>query len=442
MKKFNPKKHLILPAIALTSLSISALTLAGAPPTPANAGLTQAIQQVGNKIVAVSFAGMTAASNAMYQFDQNLADTLLANSAWNTINQNGSSTTALTNQYIQNSFSSLPNSILSTKPGLLNTAQIKKQNKEKQNIIQDLTLGVPASDTLYSNDPLVVMSQFENGGGLNIKYLNTNKKFTIGPPPMNDDNYFNIASITAPTSYTTDQLAAANTYMKYLTQSYTDPADSLDMLKLSSYLNNLTKQDGKSVAQQKYQTLMSINKSDAYQSYQLAIRSNMAQKSVAIDNFEHLIAERTPSKVNVSGIKDNQGKTVSNPSPLQVKAYQANHRINDPAWIKSLQSQSSTTLQREIAVELAEMLQQNHQAHLDRERMMATLSASELQASTANNMLLQTKAHDVNQMIGQLVSPSDDDDSDSNNQNSNNTANPAQQPNAPQVPNKPKSKKH
>jgi intracellular multiplication protein IcmX len=440
MKKFNPKKNIILPALAITTLGLSSLSLADTPPTPANAGLTQAIQKVGDKIVAVSFAGMTALSNAMYQFDKNLADSLLANSDASAIKKSALPTAALTNQYIQNNFSNIPNSILSTSSGMLNTDKIKSQKQEQQQMIENLTLGVPGSDTLYSNDPLVIMAQFETGSGLNMNYYNTNKKFTIGPPPVNHDNYFNIASIISPTTYTSDDLAAANTYMKYLTQSYIDPTAALDMTTLSSYLNNLSKQSGKSVAEQKYETLMKINQSDVYQSYQLSMRSNMAQKSVAIDNYENLIAERTPSKVNVSGIYDSQGHQISNPSPLQVKSYQANRRMNDPAWIKSLQSQSSTTLQREIAVELAQTIQQNHQAHLDRERLIATLSAMELQGSAAGSMMLQTKAQGVNKLIDGLGQSSDDSSSGSNDKNNNNASNQAQQ-NGPQVPNKPSHKK-
>ena len=78
-------------------------------------------------------------------------------------------------------------------------------------------------------------------------------------------------------------------------------------------------------------------------------------------------------------------------SPLQVEAYQANHRIQDSKWYQSVQNASPADVQRNILIVLAEIEHQNYEAHLDRERLLAAITASNLQTNIGaiSNVLTQ-----------------------------------------------------
>lgn len=417
-----PKKHIILPVVAAASISIAPFALANMSPIlPSNNNnsgttnavkkgdkeitnaikggdttITKAIKEVGDKVVALGFAGMTAFDQAMYQFDQNLLKSYNANTAGTIVNQNAANSATATNAYVKKSFQNIPNSFLSTAEDAIGASKIEKEIKNENSLINNLTLGVPASDTLYINQPTVIAAGYGSYSPAISHYYHSDVKYTVGPPKINDNNYFSIASILAPSAYSNKQLSAANTYLTYLSQSYQNPASKLKLSNLKNYINTL-KPDEQSSA------LYNFVSSAAYKKYQLALRSYMANKSIAINNFEHLIAERTPSKKKVAGIYNSKGQEISNPSPMQVEQYQANHRIDNPAWIQSLQKMSSANLQRQIAVELAQVIKQNQQAHQDRERMLATLSAMQLEADQAEHMTLVTSSEKVNEDIASLT---------------------------------------
>ncbi len=416
MKRSNPKKKVILSIIAIAGLALSSITLAGtaasskvsftaSPPTNGggsdNSCFIAAIKTVGNKMVALAFSGATVIDNAIFQYDPNLLTILNANTAATTISAaKAKSAGTATNAFVQDQFQSIPNQILPTNEGMMNAKIIQDQRNKQSKVISSLTTDVPASDTLYSNNPLVIQSQYTNGSN-----------YYIGPPNINDDSYFNFSTLFSPKAYTTDEQTAVNDYIQYLTQSYNTPSTALNLSILESDLNAMKPKD-------QYNTLYNIISGQsklgaAYQQYQLAMRSNMASESIALSNLNYLIAERAPSKTKVSGIADSQGKAISKPSSLQVKAYQANNRIDNPDWIKGLQKQSSATLQRETVVLLAQIAHQNYQAHLDRERIIASLSAMELQGNAANQILLITKAQAVNTAIGELGKSNASSDSSS-----------------------------
>ncbi len=404
--KNNAKKFIFLPVLAAASLGMSTLALADngtnnnttyAAPTPGGnpvetAAIISAIKDIGNKMVALGFAGMSAFDQAMYQYDKNLLNTLNANTAGLTVAQNTPTAGTQTNNYIQQSFQAIPNGMLSTAEGAINASKVTNEIKAQNALVNNLTLGVPASDSLYINNPLAMVGAYNTTYALQ-NFYNSSTAYTVGPTTINDDSYFNISSITSPNAYTSTQQTAANTYMAYLTQSYNSAAGSLDLADLKSYLNSLP-------APSQPQALYNFVSSSQYQNYQLTMRSMMANKSIAINNFESLIAERTPSKTAVQGITTPDGQTtIAKPSPLQVEQYQALHRVDNPAWIESLQNQSSTTLQREIAVELAQIIKQNYQAHLDREHILTTMSALQLSSSQASTMAMNTLAQQVNDEI-------------------------------------------
>lgn len=410
--KNNAKKFIFLPVLAAASLGMSTLALADngtnnnnnttyAAPTPPgdNSGevteIIDAIKDIGNKMVGLGFAGMSAFDQAMYQYDQNLLNTLNANTAGLTVAQNTPTAGTQTNTYIQQNFQNIPNGMLSTAEGAINASSVTSEIQAQNALVNNLTLGVPASDSLYINNPLAMVGAYNASYALQ-NFYNSSTAYTVGPTTINDDSYFNIASITAPDAYTSTQQTAANTYIAYLTQSYNNAAGVLDLADLKSYLNSLP-------APSQPQALYNFVSSSQYQNYQLTMRSMMANKSIAINNFESLIAERTPSKTAVQGITTPDGQTtISKPSPLQVEQYQALHRVDNPTWIESLQNQSSTTLQREIAVELAQIIKQNYQAHLDNEHILTTMSALQLSSSQGSSMALNTLAQQVNDKIKNL----------------------------------------
>jgi hypothetical protein len=134
------------------------------------------------------------------------------------------------------------------------------------------------------------------------------------------------------------------------------------------------------------------------------MRSILAIRSMSINILNQLIAERTPmpglasaagfNEKNLKSLTPNEQEEFKNgksASPLQVEAYQANHRIQDPKWYQSVQNASPADVQRNILITLAEIEHQNYEAHLDRERILAALTASNLMSNmgTINTVLDQ-----------------------------------------------------
>jgi len=420
-KQFTFKKRFLLTVFATTGLGLSTLACANGNQSGSGIGgnhlnsmasltnsgnntessfnhfaekISHTIDQQTNKVVALGFAGMSAFYQAMYQFDQNLANSATTNVASSVVDENTPSDEDKTNEFIKTYFQNFPNAMLSTSPTMLNASEIQSQITEQNQLLNQLTTGTPASDTLYSNDPQVIQAQYTLG-----------TDYYIGPPKTNNDNSFNIAAILSPTAYTTTDLEKNGTvsnFMAFLTESYKNPADNLHLQQLQSYISSLN------TPESQYNALYNFIVSPGYQQYQLAMRHSMLMQSIGVNNFEFFTTERTPSTEAVSGITDSKGNAISHPSPLQVEAYRANHRIDDPTWIQSLQNKSSTSLLREIAIEQAEIIRQNHQAHLDRERLIATMSALELQSAANSNTTLQIQAQKLNQSIDGMSNNSND----------------------------------
>lgn len=388
MKK---SKKIILPVIAMTSIALSSLAFANTTSphrntlsggininTSSSGSIVAAINNVGKNMVAVGYAGLQAFDNAMYQVDVNLLGTLATSRAGSTItSQVSKNAEVATADFIKNRFQILPNQILDIngEGGKKIAAEIKNQAQ----LTKTMKLDIPASDTLYSNDPLVT------------------QRGAPGKPKENDDNYFSISSVLAPTTYTTAQKKAALYYMRYLTKSY-DNNSPKNQINLEGLLTKQTSNATKATI------LKAIHNGtgalgEAYKTYQLALRSDMAMKSIGVNSFNRMIAERTPSTKTVPGIKDRNGKVITHPSPLQIQNYIANHRIDNPAWIKGLQSKSSTALLRELVIMQARTLQQNNQAHLDNEHLIALLAAQQLQSSNGNQIFLGMKIKALNTAI-------------------------------------------
>lgn len=376
-----------------------------------NSDVKMAIQDLGNKIVALSFSGMTSFNQAMYQFDQNLVQSEQADQASYVAQQAMLAQKSPLDTFVGEVLQNFSNAFASTSFLAKNAQNIQSAIQAQNALINNLTIGVPASDTLYINEPSILSASYSSFSPILNKYYNSTENYSLGPVKLNRDNYFTVDSVIIPEAYTEGQLAGANAYMDYLTERYRNPAKMFDIAGLKSYIGSLR-------SEQAGAALYSFLTSTEYQQYQLAVRSLTAVRSVGIGNFEHLIAERTPSAKPIGGVMDSTGKPVTHPSVLQAESYRARFRVQDGKWVQSLQQMSSASLQREIAVELATVIQQNHQAHLDSERILATLSSMQLQQSNSLEMGLSDLVHAVNQKIaglnGESAQPAENDNASPN----------------------------
>lgn len=316
-----------------------------------------------------------------YQLDKNLDLALQAdvekNNALQTVKNNAGTNTQ--NQ-ISGTLLQFPEQVINASQ--LNDAQMAATIKNRKNLIPNLTTAIPASDTLYltdAEDPLA----------------NT---YGVAKPDSLYDNYFNFDSLFAPSAYNSDQQQAATTYLQYLTKPYQSLTDNIHFSELKDNLNKLS-------AEKRADKLKSFLNNPAYQKFQLAVRSLIATKSLAIDNFNTLLNERVPVKGLGAkvGMPDDPHLPKGYASPLQVENYIANQRINSPDWFKQMKTASPAVVAREQVLILAEIESQLERNHLDNERLLATLSLMALQGTKNSEMELQTNtAADLNKLIDQI----------------------------------------
>lgn len=204
-----------------------------------------------------------------------------------------------------------------------------------------------------------------------------NSLWVSQPTSLNNDN-FDFASLITPAGYSQTQESGAKLFVRYAAQSTQN---------LTSGLTNLTKLDGNPAL------LIALKKDPIYQQFTLTMRTLLAIRSISINSLNQLVAERIPmpglaaaagfnTKDKATLTSDEQTELKANTaSALQVQAYQANHRVQDPKWYNSVQNASPADVQRNILIVLAEIEQQNYEAHLDREHLLAAITASNLQGS-------------------------------------------------------------
>jgi hypothetical protein len=390
------------------ALSMSAFA-AGSIPTPNAPSLAQInmiqqlkalntnVQVVGNRMQSIAEANAKSQNSGTP--DQSILKSMIANPAVaKNKDANNESINELTNTDIKNQMQSFPENLVQTGSGLINSDQIQKDLQDDANTQNDLTSKVVASDSIYSNDPTVL--------ALVPEYKNQLPARGLTPPKAADlqDNYFNFGSLIQPTVYepNTDQGTAAQMFITYLTKSYNKPSD---VIKFDSFQQKLAESQD---ATDKISLYMQLLNDKNYRNYQLSARSSTAARSVAINNFEKIIAERTPIKDlgTKAGLKDKDGKPIADASPLQVESYLANRRVDNPAWYAHVSAASPANVQRETLIVLAEIEAQNFQAHMDRERMLATLSAQSALGSAMSAQMLASQAQNLNQDIDKFTVPS------------------------------------
>ncbi len=324
--------------------------------------------------------------------------------------------------------------LLSTGSNVTNGKNIADiQNSYKQAAVtQSLTSGILASDSIYSNDPTVQMISISGDNLSKLQSIAPERKSIGLPKDPNElhNDYFNFSTLIQPLSYTTPpakdingnpipvtplcdgipgSACAPNMFVKYVTKDYLYASNPLQKA-YDNFNNKLNNAKGSSNPQQAmFNLYYQFIKNPLYQQYALATRSQTAANSVAQGNFQKMITERTPTiqvpkNINIMVpvkcsaqeaqlnkcqlgdiMKDKNGNPImqrtTTTSPLALQHYQATHRISDPMWYTNIKSASSAALQRETLVVLAEIEAQNFQAHLDRERLLATMSTQMAQSA-------------------------------------------------------------
>lgn len=393
-----------------SALLLSTSIFAGGPvPSPAELETVQQlkalntnVQVVGNRMQAIAEANAKSQHSTVP--DANILQSMLANPAVaKHSGANDTNLTTATNTDIADQLKLLPENMVQTGSGLQNSDQIESDLQDNANTIANLTQNLTASDSIYSNDPTVL--------SLTPMAVMSNQlpKRGLTQPKSDElhDNYFNFNSLIQPSVYDTDQATAANTYLQFLTKSYQHPSDMIDA---NAFRQKLAEAKN---GQDKLSLYIQLLNDKNYRKYQLEARSNEAVRSIAVNNFQKMITERTPIK-NLgaqAGLKDNDGKTIADASPLQVQDYLANHRVSDPKWYAHVQAESSANVQRETLVVLAEIEAQNYQAHLDRERLLATISAQAAQTSELSEQSIAINAQNVNKDIANFTIPSEQQES-------------------------------
>ena len=400
MKK-NIRNILKYTAMSTCFLS-SGLALADSP-SPDTAVISQLkalnnnVQVVGNRIQAIAEAKTKA--NANIDTDNNIQQSMTINPAYlSGQNANDAYANQLTENDIQNQLMPISDKLLSTQSGMIDADSISKRLMAYMSQQANLTLNLPGSDTVYSNDPTVIAQA--------SLYADQLPDRGIGPLKSSElrDYYFNFSSLIQPMVYqeNTDQATAANTFVSFLMSSYKNPSDDLNTNAFQQELNNSKD------ANDRVSLYAQLLNNDNYRKFQLMTRSLIASRSVAVNDFQQLIAERTAIKGlgKQAGMKDTHGNTVNDASPLQVESYIANRRINDPHWYAHVQTESTANVQRETLIVLSEIESQMFQAHLDHERLLATVASQSALSNSMATQAVSQKVSQVNQDIAKFTLPS------------------------------------
>lgn len=251
----------------------------------------------------------------------------------------------------------------------------------------------------YSLNTLINGSDYSNHATLyidpswltknRIEFTSDNQLNSVKKPTTFHDDYLNFSTLFSPIAYDTQEAESARKYILFSAQTTKNLAADLK-------LNTLFPKSLSEAQQKNFITAFTRLKNDpGYQKYMMMINNLIAIRSISLDNLEHLISERTPIK----GLGKAAGKKTDSASPLEVEAYQANHRIENPDWYKTIRNDSPATVQRTIAIELAEIEHQNYQAHLDREQILSALIAANLNSNNAAGEQLKLAAMAANSSI-------------------------------------------
>lgn len=438
------KKTLLATTIAASTIALSAAAFAANGnninpinpsnptnnPTNNNAATVKAIgklsaeiRALANEVRAISMASVKTMNDALHQINKNLPVLQTVNgqnSNFNTyVHQQTMHKTTGNLKYTLQQF---PDETLTYSYPTNDVQKVAENIKKRANLSNNLAT-LPASDTLYSDVQNIQASAEMNGEN-------------VTKPKKLYNNYFDFSTLFSPTAYNSNQQTGANYYIDYLTKRYQTLLSGINVDQLKSTLEQYKNKP--TVLAQK---LSAFKQSSAYKNYLLTVRSMLASKSVALSNLNHLIVERTPIETPADKANSQENKALaklseaigvkprkevitdpSDPSkkktvyaylsPLQLANYIANHRVDSPDWYNKIATASPATVQRQSLYVLAEIESQMQQAHIDRERLLATLTALQLQSSNSSSMLLRTQAQNVNAAISSIGGSDNSNNSD------------------------------
>ncbi len=196
-----------------------------------------------------------------------------------------------------------------------------------------------------------------------------------------------------------NQPLVANTFIQYAT-GLANPMRTADFtsMKLPSDQSN------------RNAYLYQLQEKPTVRDYLTALRNYTAQLSVGISNFYYLYNERMPIKD--ARLADKASALVippSNPllppaptgavSPLEIEKYLATRRVSDSGWYTAMQNALPSTLLRETLFLLAEIPPMLFQLHLDLERILATMSAMQIQQTGGSRLLLEQQRDAVDKIL-------------------------------------------
>src|SRR3990167_643195 len=217
---------------------------------------------------------------------------------------------------------------------------------------------IPGPDSLYVLDA-------DGKLKMNIDYATKADYLALLKKPETPitSDAFNFATIVTPMAYTPEQLKAANQFLLFAARSTESLLGGVNFADLYG----------------KPEALFKLKQNPDYQHFVLMIRNFLSIRSISINLLNQLIAERTP----VKGLGAAAGLSADkSASPLEVEAYRANHRLEDPRWYSSIENASPATVQREMLILLAEIEHQNFQAYLDNEKILGAITSLNLSSST------------------------------------------------------------
>ncbi len=244
------------------------------------------------------------------------------------------------------------------------------------------------------------------------KILNSCKNFKYFPSslaylskaqvelPKKDENpydKFNFDNLIKKPTLDEKDIKVAEPLVWYLTSlgtGLTSPAGIIEKkIKKSEDANKqVKKQDRVSNDQIRSNALKIIGNPD-FADYQYKLRSYLALRSIAVNNFYHLLNERV--KLEGAGTAAGLDEKHADISNYEIEKKLASQRTDDKEWYKEMSKASPQAVQREMLFVLAEIRKSMFTLHEDNERMLSTLSAIELLNSNMYKAEIQTAADDL-----------------------------------------------
>lgn len=372
-----------------------------------NSAVVTAIEELGNKLEALTKAGVKSVNEMAYQLNSSFVPTMLLNSKQTDIqNRTREETRESTGQAVKRDLEPFSaNTLTYTTKSQPEVKKVDAQTSARNQFIKQLK-NLEASDSIYSLVQGIDVASFWTRRSLNGSGRN--------------DDAFNFAAFIEPEAYTPEQMKNSENFIGYAAKQYQSFADGVNLDQLRGALTQYQKQGVKTLSQQ----IDQFSNNSAYKNYQLSVRSITTAKSVATDILSGLAAERKPIlttepdaqldaisraigvEPETLTLKNAAGETVTMhryASSMQIAKFRANYRLNSPSWYQEVAGDSAENLQRKSVILLAEISSQLYQNHLDNEKMLGALAMLNLQSSDSANLLLKTQVLDLNAAIASFA---------------------------------------